>query len=348
MLNDRPNIFEFAPRELSQDAVFCYILDCFNCPDKRHLAVDFLERIHFPSDAIERIRIRRQEDKIGVKATVDYQDGSRKFLIIEDKVYTSEHDNQLRRYKDATLKREKCAPEDVFGLYFKVGQPTPWELTVCENAGYGILEYTDFLNYTEKAAESDGCLRTFYEFFRHRCAFYRMIDTCKFEDLDDATFCDILSNRYGQRKVMQWMMKGIFGPLFNERKLNEVNNFGKPCTQYRFLFDRSSTPAEWGLTPAEFPQRSYDCFFRIDHSPQGWYISIRQYFRNGTTDEETKFSALTRAMVLREMGLEKDESGNRAASKEKTLVLFHMDSPKTAKELIPRLTRAVGYLLNNK
>ena len=28
MINNRPNIFEFATKELSQDAVFCYILDC--------------------------------------------------------------------------------------------------------------------------------------------------------------------------------------------------------------------------------------------------------------------------------------------------------------------------------
>lgn len=348
MLNDHPNIFQFAPRELSQDAVFCYILDCFNYPGKRPLALDFLTLIRFPTDGIAHIRIKRQEDKIDVKAIVDYEDGSRKYLIIEDKVYTSEHDNQLQRYKDATVKREKCASDDVIGLYFKIGHPTVWERTVCEKAGYGILIYTDFLKYTEKAAETDSCLRAFCEFFRQRCNFYQMIDSCKFEELDDVTFGDVLSNRYGQRKVMQWMMQGIFGPQFNERKLNEVNNFGKPCTQYRFIFDRSSTPADWGLTPAEFPQRSYDCFFRIDHSAQGWYISIRQYFRNGTSDEETKFSALTRAMVLREMGLEKDESANRAASKEKTLVLFHIDSPQTAKELIPRLTRAVGYLLNNK
>lgn len=349
MLNNKPNLFEFAPRELSQDAVFCYILDCFNCPEKRQLAVDFLELIGFPDvGLIDSVRIKRQEDRIDIKAEVRYACGARRFLIMEDKVYTSEHDNQLQRYRAATLKREKCAPEDILGLYFKIGQPTAWERAVCQQAGYRILEYTDFLAYTEKAAQADDCLAAFYEFFRQRCAFYQMIDSCRFEDLDDATFGDILSNRYGQRKVMQWMMKEIFGPQFNERKLNEVNNFGKPCTQYRFIFDRTAAPADWGLTPAEFPQRDYDCFFRIDRSAQGWYISIRQYFRNGTTDEETKYSALTRAMVLREMGLEKDESGNRAAAKEKTLVLFHIDSAKTAKKLLPRLTRAVGYLLNNK
>ena len=349
MLNNKPNIFEFAPRELSQDAVFCYVLDCFNYPEKRQLAVDFLNLIHFPrTDSIAKIRIKRQEDKIDVKAIVTYTDGSRKYLIIEDKVYTSEHDNQLQRYKAATVKREKCAPEDIVGLYFKIGQPTVWERTVCEKAGYGILEYTDFLAYTEKAAQTDACLQDFYEFFKQRCAFYQMIDTCSFETLDDSTFEEIMWNRYGQRKIMHWMMQSIFGPQFNERKLNEVNNFGKPCTQYRFIFDRASTPAEWGLTPADFPQRGYDCFFRLDHSAQGWYISIRQYFRNGTTDEETKFSALKRAMVLREMGLEKDESLNRVASKEKTLVLFHIDSVASVKKLLPKLTKAVGYLLTTQ
>lgn len=347
MLNNKPNIFEFATKELSQDAVFCYILDCFNCPEKRQIAVQFLKLIEFPNvDLIRQIRVRRQEDKIDIKAEVRLSDETKKYLLIEDKVYTSEHDNQLRRYKDATMKREKCGPQDIVGIYFKIGEPTAWEADACKMAGYRILEYTEFLGYVQKVAGMDQCLGDFCEFFKQRAAFYSRIDGCDFETLDQETFGELLWNRHGQRKIMYWMMREVFGTDFNERKFYEVNNFGKPCTQYRFIFDRTQTCGEWGLTSEEFPQRGYDCFFRIDRNVQGWYISIRQYFRNGTTDEETKFSALKRAMVLREMGVEKDHSSNRAASKEKTLVLFNIDSAETVKALLPRLKKAVEYLLN--
>ena len=347
MINNRPNIFEFATKELSQDAVFCYILDCLNDLTKKSIATEFLNLIQVPYvDEIQQLEIKRQQDNIDIKAIVTYKDGTRKYIIIEDKVYSSIHDNQLQRYKDETIKREQCSADNIIGIYFRIGKPQEWERKACKEADFSILDYESFLTYIEAAATADLILDTFCDFFKQRAAYFKMIDTCAFSALDNTQFQEIIGSRYGQRKITQWMMQKIFDESYSEKKLYDVNNFGSPCTQYEFIFDRKTTAAEWDLPESEFPQRDYCCFFRVDRNAKGWYISIRQYFRNGATDKETEASNQKRVQLLKVLGIKKDDASNRKASKEKTLVLFQIDSIEKILQILPQLQEAVSYLLN--
>ena len=142
MINNRPNIFEFATKELSQDAVFCYILDCLNDLSKKRIATEFLNLIQVPYvDEIQQMEIIRQQDNIDIKAVVTYQDGTRKYIIIEDKVYSSIHDNQLQRYKNETIRREQCSADNIIGIYFRIGKPQEWERKACKEAVFSILDY---------------------------------------------------------------------------------------------------------------------------------------------------------------------------------------------------------------
>lgn len=347
MIHNRANIFEFATKELSQDAVFCYILDCLNDLSKKSIACEFLKRIGVTStDEIQQLEIKRQQDNIDIKAVVTYQDGTRKFIIIEDKVYSSIHDNQLQRYKDKTIQRENCSADDIIGIYFRIGKPQQWERKACQEAGFSILDYECFLAYIETVAKTDVILDAFCDFFKQRVAYFKMIDTCDFSALDDAQFQEIMGSRYGQRKITQWIMQKIFDGSYSEKKLYDVNNFGSPCTQYEFIFDRETTATEWDLPESEFPQRDYSCFFRVDRNAKGWYISIRQYFRNGATDKETETSSQMRVQLLKVLGIKKDDASNRKASKEKTLVLFQIDSIERIQQKVPLLREAVSYLIN--
>ena len=345
MINNRANIFEFATKELSQDAVFCYILDCFNILEKKKIATAFLRLIHVPNvENIQKLEIRRQQDNIDIKVVVQYQDSTKKYIIIEDKVYSSIHDNQLLRYRKETIDREKCRPEDIIGIYFRIGEPQEWERTACKEAAFSSLDYKDFLNCVLSAAQHDCVLKMFSEFFEERVADVKLIDTCDFDNLDAAQLQKIISTRYGQRKFTQWMMAKIFNEDFSEKKMFDVNNFGSPCTQYEFIFDRETTAAEWNLREDEFPQRDYCCFFRVDRNTKGWYIAIRQYFRNGANDKEAERSSKKRLQLLTMLG--DDDAPNRRAKKEKTLVLFNIDSVEKIKEVLPKLQRATEHLLN--
>lgn len=96
-----PNIFEYATKELSQDAFFCY-LAAFALPENRQkfplearLADDFLVLCGLPVGE-EIIRIKRQYCKIDILLITAHH-----ILIIEDKTTSDEHGNQIACYVDA-------------------------------------------------------------------------------------------------------------------------------------------------------------------------------------------------------------------------------------------------------
>ena len=279
-----PNIFEYATKELTQDAIFCYILDCFNYPHKRIIAKDFLKLIEFDEiDRITEMSIKRQEDHSDIKAYISFEHRNPKIILIEDKIFTSTHDNQLERYKNDTANRHKLNKEDITGIFFKIGKPTIREITDCEKANFKILDYIKFAEYIKSISEKDDLLKMFSEFFDNRVSLCRKIDDLNFDYIDDLTLIEILNDRYGLRKFTEWLLKQVFKDTKNEyniKKQYDVNNYGRPCTQYTFIFnnDRNIEKIEnWELSVKDFPTSECNCFFRIDKNKNGWYISIRRY-----------------------------------------------------------------------
>ena len=117
------NLFAFATSELSQDAFFCWALDCLNRDEDSPLYG--LGRSFWAllsgrkndallsgrkndallsgrkNDALPKIKgvvIRRQFKHVDVLALVVYSNGTIDALVIEDKVNTSEHDDQIQTY----------------------------------------------------------------------------------------------------------------------------------------------------------------------------------------------------------------------------------------------------------
>lgn len=99
------NLFAFATSELSQDAFFCWALDCLNRDEDSPLYG--LGRSFWAllsgrkNDALQKIKgvvIRRQFKHMDVLALVVYSNQTVDALVIEDKVNTSEHDDQIQTY----------------------------------------------------------------------------------------------------------------------------------------------------------------------------------------------------------------------------------------------------------
>lgn len=99
------NLFAFATSELSQDAFFCWALDCLNRDEDSPLYG--LGRSFWAllsgrkNDALPKIKgvvIRRQFKHVDVLALVVYSKRTIDALVIEDKVNTSEHDDQIQTY----------------------------------------------------------------------------------------------------------------------------------------------------------------------------------------------------------------------------------------------------------
>ena len=100
------NLFAFATSELSQDAFFCWALDCLNRDEDSPLyglGRSFWALLSGPkNDALPKIKgvvIRRQFKHVDVLALVVYSNRTTiDALVIEDKVNTSEHDDQIQKY----------------------------------------------------------------------------------------------------------------------------------------------------------------------------------------------------------------------------------------------------------
>ena len=99
------NLFAFATSELSQDAFFCWALDCLNRDEDsplyglgRSFWALLSGRKNDTLPKIKGVVIRRQFKHVDVLALVVYSNRTIDALVIEDKVNTSEHDDQIQTY----------------------------------------------------------------------------------------------------------------------------------------------------------------------------------------------------------------------------------------------------------
>lgn len=204
------NLFNYATSELSQDAFLCWLLSYaqnkdYNGDDAKlkkcaqSLIKVFLlgQKGIFEKDLIEEDlivkKIEKQWKYIDVLVTLE----SDKKIIIEDKTYTTDHDNQLQRYiKDVETQGKK-----VYGVYYKTG-------FCCETIEDDMYKGYYFFN-----------LERIKEFFE------------KYDDIDNAVFNnyrDFIMEYHKERNnfiglpVSKWtptMIQGFYDNLVKKIKL---------------------------------------------------------------------------------------------------------------------------------
>jgi hypothetical protein len=122
----RPNLFDYATKELSHDAFLCWLLLWGNAEhatgddDARRLnkcAVGMLRLFGVPqgADEIRTVSVERQYKKIDVLCTVNGQH----LVAIENKIDTSHHGHQLEKYRKVAIERAG-RPENVSLVYYKI------------------------------------------------------------------------------------------------------------------------------------------------------------------------------------------------------------------------------------
>lgn len=121
----KPNIFEYATSELSQDAVLAYML-AWAAPEhaettKLHeLGQDFLRallgKVGQKIDKIENVVVKTQDNNIDISVDIN----EKIFMIIEDKVDTMRHGDQIKRYKEAAEETFK-GNRQIVAVYLKTG-----------------------------------------------------------------------------------------------------------------------------------------------------------------------------------------------------------------------------------
>lgn len=123
----RPNIFKLATNELSQDAFICYVLDYYEekFKDKYPFEYEFarffidklLKKLGIQNLKINSLEVKKQHMSIDILLIINKSI----YIIIEDKTFTSERENQMNGYREKVIKSYEVIEENVYCIYYKTG-----------------------------------------------------------------------------------------------------------------------------------------------------------------------------------------------------------------------------------
>lgn len=151
---NKPNLFQCATSELSQDAFFVWLAkwadDSFSKEDgnlnklaKAYVKLLISKQFNGFDETVTSVKAGRK----GFLTNVDaWAIVNKKYLIvIEDKINTGQHDNQLARYKKEAEEKGTRRFEQIIFLYIKTGNECQKEIHKIEESGYAYVSRTDLL-----------------------------------------------------------------------------------------------------------------------------------------------------------------------------------------------------------
>ena len=152
------NIFNYATKELSQDAFISWALDNYDdeeTPGLKEAAYAFLWFLiggekGIPFEGITRARVERQEANIDVifKFWIGEEEH---WLAIEDKTYSSEH-NQLGYYNAYLMRFPNV---HLYRRYYKTSPMKEDELNTIEKSGWKNIDFEEICDFWNRYKESE-------------------------------------------------------------------------------------------------------------------------------------------------------------------------------------------------
>lgn len=156
--SNTPNIYEFATSELSQDATIAYILAWADPkyreshPRLHALGTKLLRSLLWTQEVdlplIETLYVETQVKRIDILVQINTdKNTNRIILLIEDKVSTSEHSNQIERYKETAEEIYSGSYDHLVAVYLKTGNTSKEELPPKDKCGHFLRrDLLDVLN----------------------------------------------------------------------------------------------------------------------------------------------------------------------------------------------------------
>ncbi len=154
----KPNLFDFATKELSQDAFLLWLISWAHplCTEDTELHVAAIRFIKFlvgksgrKCPDIEKLNVYKQWEKIDVSFTVNDQ----LYVIIEDKTSSGTHGKQLEEYKRKATRWCGDNGYELICIYFKTGNESASSIT--ENVsryGYSVVTRLEILDILSSCA----------------------------------------------------------------------------------------------------------------------------------------------------------------------------------------------------
>ena len=238
-----PNIFNYATKELSQDAVICWLVACAKEPpgQLRKCGEEFVkallrcgdnsiinatdDRSERHADVYETIEILEEPKPQYLNIDVYFQarvDGRVVSFIIEDKIHGKMHGDQLKRYQDA-IKHDKSKEDLIKPIYFKTGYVFDDEREQAKEARYSVFDSTAMLEFldSERRVDAHQILEMYAERLRRQVEERK----CQLENYD-------LNKNFVQWEFMVRLGKGLCRLPGGKWPAQSNNNDGSAWTQY--------------------------------------------------------------------------------------------------------------------
>ena len=151
----KPNIFNYATSELSQDAVLMWLANWanleFSSTDNslhktgKYFLNSLIQKAEYNIEDFDEVKVYPQFHKIDVFIELKNKD-KKIAIIIEDKVKSSEHSNQLEKYYNK-VKAEGYKKEQIIPIYLKTGFQHDLENVL--KKGYYFFSVKDLIDVFE-------------------------------------------------------------------------------------------------------------------------------------------------------------------------------------------------------
>ena len=166
----KPNIFNIATKELSQDAFITWLLqwgskeNAVFDKELQKCGAEFAAKLikkQFKdfNENITKINADRQWEDIDVWAEVN----DKYFIIIEDKINTTQHSDQLNKYKKVSKKWCKENNYELVCIYLKTGNESLKSLNSVTKKGYSIFNRQEFIDLLDMYKPDNNIFNDFKE-----------------------------------------------------------------------------------------------------------------------------------------------------------------------------------------
>jgi hypothetical protein len=310
----RPNLFNFATSELSQDAFICWLVSWTKTGHKgsrlHDCGKDFIaflynlkhgENTVSPKDIESVAEPEQQHEKIDVyfQATINQKVVS---FIIEDKTHTTFHSDQLKRYLEK-IQKDEIAEEEIVCIYFKTGCVWPEEEKETEKI---VTEKGEYRYYI---LNSIGLYDKFLQ---------------KHKDIEDPIFRDYSDYIYSEFYRPQ---EHGWRQLIDKDEKNKASNFDCDSVKLRYMKELLSRCSEPIRKCAEYPYHGKNrdgstwvifdfclrhdepgfedygehLYCRLDWRKGGYYLAVRQYAKFNKENVTVRESKWNRFQEYREV-----------------------------------------------
>lgn len=279
-MGDVNNIFDFATKELSQDAVICWMLNWIKYPKSElyDLAKDMFSLLGEKDvDYTQKIDIKTQFKKADI--VIVFHD-KRKIIIIEDKLYSSEHSNQMERYKkiiagedvqrELKIEGEAIPEENIKVVYFKTGYLYDIDKLIKNKEYVNVIitgkKFWDVIKKYENNTESE-ILKSYILHLKGILKYYEDYGafTRKYDDGGYYISWEYISQHRFMREIFpeeKWDGKS------DKYMVKNGSSSGRPWTEMSIC--------EYKLYDGNNGE-GYSIFWRVDSNNKGPYLSLRIY-----------------------------------------------------------------------